>query len=166
VLSNTMALVLLVWEGLLRPPATQGARGASVRGAITLYMCITGLVYAVLLAPSDVGKPDPWIDFIIHVAAPVIVLLDWVLDPPRRLPGRAVILAWLAWPLVYLTYSLIRGGAAEWYPYPFLDPDESGGYLGVAGYSLGVLGAFVAVALALYWWGRRHRDEAYVPEVA
>jgi hypothetical protein len=71
-----------------------------------------------------------------------------------------VIFAWLAFPLAYLGYSLVRGLAVDWYPYPFLDPDESGGYAGVAGYSLDVLAAFVAVGLLLQWWAMRPRGEA------
>jgi membrane protease YdiL (CAAX protease family) len=68
-----------------------------------------------------------------------------------------VIFAWLAWPLVYLAYSLVRGAVVDWYPYPFLDPDESGGYAGVAGYALAILAAFTAVGLALHWWATHER---------
>jgi hypothetical protein len=122
-------------------------------------MSMTGLVYAVLLAPSDVGKPEPWVDFVIHVAGPIVIAADWALEPSRRLSGRIVIVAWLAWPLVYVAFSLIRGAIVDWYPYPFLDPDESGGYAGVLGTSLVILAAFVAVALTLHWWARRAQDE-------
>jgi hypothetical protein len=153
ILSNLMAVAVLLWAAA-RPPAEHERRAAVVRGAVTLYMCITGLVYAVLLAPADVGKPEPWVDAVIHVVAPLVIFLDWVLEPSRRLPGRAVVV-WLAWPLVYLAYSLVRGAVVDWYPYPFLDPDESGGYAGVAAYSLAIIATFVAVAFALQWWARR-----------
>jgi hypothetical protein len=156
ILSNLMAIGVLLWSAA-RPPSSHGPRAAAVRGAVTLYMAITGIVYAVLLAPADVGKPEPWVDFVIHVAGPLVLALDWALEPSRRLPGRRVIAAWLAFPLAYLVYSLVRGVAVDWYPYPFLDPDESGGYAGVAGYSLGVLAAFVAVGLLLQWWATRSR---------
>jgi hypothetical protein len=159
ILSNLMAAAVLLWSAA-RPPSATGVRAGVVRGAVTVYMSITGLVYAVLLAPADVGKPDPWVDAVIHVVAPLVVAVDWAVEPSRRLPGRrAAILAWLAWPLVYLTYTLIRGAIVDWYPYPFLDPGESGGYAGVAGYAIAILAAFAAVALALHWWATRSSDE-------
>jgi len=156
ILSNLAAIGVLAWTAA-HPPASQSSRAAAVRGAVTLYMSITGVVYAVLLAPADVGKPEPWVDAVIHVLGPLVVFLDWVLEPSRRLAGRKLILAWLAFPLAYLVYSLIRGAVVDWYPYPFLDPDESGGYAGVSGFSIGILATFVAVALALHWWARRPR---------
>jgi hypothetical protein len=33
--------------------------------------------------------------------------------------------------VIYCAYSLIRGPIVHWRPYPFLDPDEAGGYLGL-----------------------------------
>ena len=35
--------------------------------------------------------------------------------------------AWLIFPIVYVVYSLVRGPIADWYPYPFLDPNLDGG---------------------------------------
>ena len=90
-------------------------------------MVVTGLVYAVLLAPAsaDVGLTEPWVDAVVHEVAPVLVLLDWLVDPPgRRLSVRAGRARWLIFPAVYLVYSLVRGPIADWYPYPFLDPDH------------------------------------------
>ena len=159
VLSNVAAAALLLWE-TARPPDVHTPRECTVRGAVTLYMCITGLVYAVLLAPAsaDVDVTEAWVDAVVHEIAPIAVLLDWVVEPARRLPrGWSVVAAWLLFPAAYLVYTLARGADTGWYPYPFLDPDESGGYGGVAAYSAGVLAAFVAVALALRWWALRSR---------
>ncbi len=39
---------------------------------------------------------------------------------------------WLIFPVVYVVYSLIRGPVADWYPYPFLDPNLDGGAAKVA----------------------------------
>jgi hypothetical protein len=156
-----MAVGVLLWA-VAQPPSAHGPRSAAIRGAVTLYLCMTGLVYAVLLAPADVGKPEPWVDAVVHVVAPLVLFLDWALEPSRQLPGRAVILAWLGWPLLYVGFSLIRGAVVDWYPYPFLDPDEADGYAGVLVSSLGILASFVAVAFALHWWARRPREESPV----
>jgi hypothetical protein len=152
--SNVAAALLLTWE-VVRPPESQSATGAAVRGAVTLYMAITFLVYWVLLTDPNIGGADAWVNIVLHLIAPVAVVVDWIVRPPRRLPGRSVLFAWLAWPLVFVTYSLIRGALEDWYPYPFLDPDEAGGYVGVAGFCLGILAAFVLVGLALHWWPSR-----------
>jgi FAR-17a/AIG1-like protein len=154
ILSNVFAAAFLAWQ-VARPPESQGRVGASVRGAMTLYMCITGIVYAVLLGPADIGGPEPWVNVVVHFVAPIAVVLDWIVEPPRNLPGRRVAVAWLAWPLAYVAYTLIRGRIVDWYPYPFLDPRESGGYAGVLGYSVAVFAAFVGVGLALHWWTTR-----------
>lgn len=44
-------------------------------------------------------------------------------------------------------YSLIRGPLVDWYPHPFLDPDEAGGHLGIAAYAVGI----AAAALIFSW---------------
>lgn len=156
ILSNVAAMVLLAWE-VARPPERQGPTAASIRGAVTLYMAITFIVYWTLLADPRIGGADPWVNLVLHLFAPLAVVVDWAIDRPRRLPGRAVVLAWLVWPLLYVTYSLIRGAVEDWYPYPFLDPDQAGGYLGVAGFCVAILVAFVVVGLALHWWASRLR---------
>jgi carbon starvation protein CstA len=50
--SNLLAIVVLLIGGVLDP---RGARWAWLRGAATLYMVITGIVYAALLANAEVG---------------------------------------------------------------------------------------------------------------
>jgi hypothetical protein len=100
-----------------------------VRPAVTLYMTMTGVIYAVLLAPAsaDVGLTAQWVDVIVHEIGPLVVFVDWILAPPERRPVMRDIGAWLIFPVVYLVYSLIRGPIADWYHYPFLDPNLDGG---------------------------------------
>jgi len=163
VLSNVGAAVVL---GLLavRPDLSSDRRFAPVRGAITLYMGITFLVYNVLLAPAsaDVGLTARWVDTVVHVVGPLVVALDWVVDPPRRWLSNRVVARWMIFPAVYFAYSLIRGPIVDWYPYPFLDPNEHS-YLVIAVYAVVILAVFVLVALALRWWaGRRALRPAQV----
>jgi hypothetical protein len=61
----------------------------------------------------------------------------WGLSPPAaRIPFRRRLI-WLAYPLAYVAYSLIRGHVVDWYPYPFLDPGPRG-YTGVIQSSIGI----------------------------
>lgn len=160
VLSNTVAMVLLVLLAA-RPGLDASASFAVFRGAVTVYMSVTGLIYPVLLAPiaAEVGVPEPWIDWSIHVVGPIAIVLDWVLyPPPTRLPVKAMLI-WLAFPAVYLVYSLIRGATVHWYPYPFLDP-STGGYTSVAFWSGFVLAVILGFGFAFYWWSNRRQPES------
>jgi hypothetical protein len=150
-LSNILAAMLMA-SIALRPELV--ATQAVWRGAVTLYMTITGLVYAVLLRPieADVGLASPWINWVLHSMAPAALLIDWLLFPPERRLERSAPFLWLIFPAAFLAVTLIRGPIADFYPYPFLDPREIG-YLGVAGYSVGILALFLAVGFFLRWWG-------------
>jgi hypothetical protein len=101
----------------------------TIRPAMTLYMTMTGVIYAVLLAPAsaDVGLTAQWVDVIVHEIGPLVVFADWILAPPHRRPVVRDMAVWLVFPIVYVVYSLVRGPIANWYPYPFLDPNLDGG---------------------------------------
>ena len=118
------------------------------RGAATLYMIVTGIVFAVLLSGLEGVQLTalPWDNAVLHYIIPIAVAFDWIIDPPsRRISFRRGLL-WLIFPLAYLGYSLIRGPIAQWYPYPFLNPTH-GGYGQIAITSLVIL----IVGVALVW---------------
>jgi hypothetical protein len=121
--SNILGVVVLLVGGLLDPG---DRRWQLVRGAAALYMLITGVVYAVLLANIDVMLSDEWINDVLHRVLPVVLVADWMLIPARLGVGWRVVGGWLLFPAVYGVYSLIRGPIVDWYPYPFLDPREQG----------------------------------------
>lgn len=157
VASNTAAVVMLTLLAA-RPDRDSSLGFATFRGAVTVYMGVTGLVYILILNPqlADVGVPEPWIDLSIHVVGPILVVADWIYDhPPLDLPTRTLGI-WLTFPAVYLVYSLIRGPLADWYPYPFLDP-ASGGYDAVAMWSLVVLAVILGFSYLFYWWCNRRQ---------
>jgi hypothetical protein len=161
ILSNVVAAALMAGQALW--PRWMETNGL-FRGAVTLYMTITGMVYAVLLAPieADVGLIDPWVNFVLHTVGPVALLIDWLLFPPTRrmLPHSVPI--WLAFPVLYFAVTLIRGPMEDWYPYPFLDPRGDGGYGVVAGYSVAVVLVFLGVGVFLRWWANQRGQPATV----
>jgi hypothetical protein len=76
-------------------------------------------------------------------------------------------LAWLAYPLVWFAYTLIRGASVDWYPYPFVDVAAHGyGRVLVNGIAMAV--AMGLGALALAWLGNRRlaRSGRGAPRVA
>ena len=150
VISNVLTVLVLVVGGMIDP---RPARWQLFRGAVTLYMVITGIIYAVLLANIDVGVADPWTNNVVHRIMPVVLLLDWILAPPRRPVSESRSLTWLLFPLVYGIYTLVRGPVVDWYPYPFLDPRNQG-YLALAVGLVVLTVAFALMALAVNAVGR------------
>ena len=132
----------------------------SLRGAATVYLTITFVVVIALLQGIDVGLQLAWVDFALHKLMPIIVVADFLLDPPRSALTRRDALLWLVYPLVWLGYTLVRGAIVTWYPYPFLDPARGGGYAGVAVTSLLILGAGTVLCLVVAWLGNRLRSRA------
>ncbi len=154
VLSNIGAITVL-GALFLRPDLIADRRFVNYRGAITLYMAITGVVYNVLLAPAaaNVGVDQEWTNSVVHVIGPAVIVVDWFLD---RAPLRSTVVetaSWLIFPAVWLVYTMIRGPMADWYPYPFLDPDlKSIGSIVIT--CVGIMVTFVVFAFVLRLGGR------------
>jgi hypothetical protein len=129
-LSNLFAAIIFL-AGALRPNLRRSPTFELLRGACVLYMLTTGIVYAVLLAGHDAAIP--WVTTVQHRVMPIAVALDWLIDPPALpLARRRAVLQWMAFPVLYIAYTLLRGPLAHWYPYFFVNPHHSGGYLWVA----------------------------------
>jgi hypothetical protein len=98
-------------------------RSPRVCGAAALYIAVTGIIYAVLLAGlwQPVG-PQWWADVVLHYAVPVLYVAWWLLFAPRPGLGWNDVPRWLVFPAVYLGWSLLRGSWTHAYPYPFVDP--------------------------------------------
>jgi hypothetical protein len=90
--------------------------------AITLYISVVGLVYQLVLrqlwTPTGMQRI---VDEMLHSVVPVLVIIYWYLYENKSLVGYKQIPRWLAYPLIYLFYILIRGIFAGFYPYPFVD---------------------------------------------
>jgi hypothetical protein len=184
--SNLMAIVVLLAGAALDP---RSRRWAWIRGAVTLYMVVTMIVYAALLANAEVGLTAAWVNSALHQVLPAVLLVDWLCFPPWPFGAHAAdaggggpvvggpvaggpvvggpvvggpvvgdkastALVWLAFPLGYLAYSLARGAAVDWYPYPFLDPRHPGGYGRVALYCVVLAALMALLALGIAAAGR------------
>jgi len=119
------ALALLVASSYLSRGKTS-AWADNLRGASAFFMLMTGVIYTLLLANADVQTPIPWVNFVLHYLFPIVMLLDWVLIPPKKLPTLRQSSLWLIYPVLYVVYSLIRGAVTGWYPYPFLSVSSLG----------------------------------------
>jgi hypothetical protein len=123
------------------------------RGAAVIYMVTTGIIYSLLLTglQEELLTHIPWVNAVLHYILPLAALLDWLFDLPNRRILFKKGLLWLAFPLVYLAYSLIRGAQTNWYPYPFLNPALDGGATKVAVMTVVITGLFVLLVWLASW---------------
>ncbi len=168
--SNVIAAVTLAIGGVLlwraRRSETPEPRGfAILLAAATTYMVTTGIVYNLLLRGIELpqGTTLAWSNEVLHLIAPLYLLIDLFFAPRRRRLPWSTILILVVYPIIWVVYTLIRGplttapltGNPWWYPYPFLDPNlVSGGYLGVAAYVVGIAAVIAGVAALVVWYGR------------
>lgn len=170
ILSNTASAVILATAAIWY--LSQGRRAkveprwlAFLLAAVTTYMIVTGIVYNTLLRgiALEPGSIVAWSNEILHLIGPLFLLLDLFLGPFRRaLPWRTV-LGIVVFPLLWVAYTLLRApfiinpgtGDPYWYPYPFLNPNNPGGWGSVVVYVIVIAAAIIAVALLVVWVGRR-----------
>lgn len=167
--SNVLAAVAAV-IGVVVLLIARGAEEPSwfttLRLAAVTYMTVTLVVYNLLLRGIELpqGQTVPWSNEILHVIAPLLVIVDWLFAPGRnRLEFRRIWIV-VVFPVVWTAYTLVRGPFAiqqdtlqsPWYPYPFLNPDISpNGYLSVAFYVILITGIFLATAAGAIAISRR-----------
>ena len=148
--SNIFAFIILIISALAIASNKRSSVFNLLRGAATLYMVITGIVFAVLLAgvEGSILTAAPWDNIVLHYIMPVILLVDWLIDKPNKTITFKNSLVWLIYPVTYVIYSLARGQIVHWYPYPFLDP-KTNGYIGVliTGLCIAALAVLLTYAL-------------------
>ena len=134
--------------------------------AVATYMITTGVVYNLLLRGIELpqGSTLPWSNEVLHVVAPLWLLIDWLFAPGRAPIANTQLWKILVFPLVWVIYTLVRGplvadtvyGNPFWYPYPFLNPNTSAnGYLSVAFYVILITLVISAAAAGVLWVSRR-----------
>lgn len=155
-----------------------------LRGAITLWILITGLISHFMLNHGanplpGLADPDPAValaersSFLLHYVVPALVLADWLAFGPHRVVPWRDLPLWILFPLGYGVVAVARAvlfpAISSRYPYFFLDPTEHG-YDWVGGQFLKlavifvVLGAVVLGLDRLVGW-RPKRPEQQLEEV-
>lgn len=167
--SNVLAAVALaaggVWGLRVKDPQAPEPRWLAVLlVCASTYMIVTGVVYNVLLRgiPLEQGATVPWSNEVLHVVAPLIMLLDVLFAPRRRALGWSAVAIAAIFPIAWVGYTLVRAnfitgpatGDPWWFPYPFLNWHVIGGGA-VALYIVGIALTIVGVAALVVWAGRR-----------
>ncbi len=168
ILSNVGAVVVfLVGAYLLLARSGADPRWYNLfRASVATYMIVTGIVYNLLLRNVELpqGSTLEWSNEILHVAIPILALLDWLFTPGRTEIEWNQLWKILVFPIVWVIYTMVRGpftpnevlGEPYWYPYPFLNPHLShNGYLSVAFYIVLIAATIGLVAAGVIWVSRR-----------
>ena len=151
--SNLFAAVVFLLAALTGLGQRPSRTFDFIRGAAVLYMTTRFVVYGLLLSgyQEELQTTVSWVDTVLHRIFPLVLIADWLIVPPSRKITFRKGLIWLVYPAVYMVYSLIRGARVDWYPYPFLDPREDGGYGAVALYSVGIAIGIIAFIWVVTW---------------
>lgn len=115
-------LVGVVSVLLVVRPARDGAVFRVARLDALLCIAVTGIVYqTVLRGIAELSAAGQVSDLLLHLLAPLLALVAWVLVGPRPRVDAATVWWSLAFPLAWIAYTFVRGAVVGWYPYPFLD---------------------------------------------
>lgn len=149
----------------------QGLRGRErraltvVKFTATVSICVTFLVYLLVLAPMTPGgiiaayRQDGWASLCLHLITPVLALTDFLLNDARRQWRFRHVLAATLPPSGYFLFVLLLGAlGVRWHsgmsaPYPFLNYAAPCGWFGfrpdtVGGTTLGI-GVFYVMLILL-----------------
>ena len=137
--SNILTMVVTWW--LVARPTADSAMFRWLRLTTLVMITVTGLVYAIVLAPlADPQGINVYTNAGLHYFVPWTTVLGFLLFGPR--PRFRVVDVWkmLIIPVIWLAYTLLRGlllvtppvnqqeldqtGPQHWYPYPFIDAEE------------------------------------------
>ncbi|OZV80945.1 hypothetical protein CA850_12345 [Micromonospora echinospora] len=154
-IQSNIAVGLLAGYAVARARQGRPDPPSALRGAVTLYITITGVVYHLVLAnpasPFAMAQPDRSLadavgNQFLHTVVPLLAVADWAFfDRRGRLRPRYAVW-WLAFPLAYLAFALVRGALVDSYPYPFVDAGQLG-YTGVTTSAVGFAVAFWLLGL-------------------
>lgn len=160
ILSNISAVLALAWGAwyLWRAERFPTWFVTAFAAAVT-YMAATGIVYNTLLRGVSLDQESTlgWSNEVLHLVGPILVVGLWLLVHRRDALRWSHVFVAAVFPVVWAVYTLIRGALTGWYPYPFLNPAQPGGYGAVAVYVVAIAGIIIGIDALLIWGSRRVR---------
>ena len=146
----------IVWHN--KPESLEKITGA-LKGAFTLYITITFVIFAVLLQ-MFYPFPTGWAAFsnlVLHYITPIAFIFDWILTENKIKYKWTYILYWIVYPICYIIFAVIHGTITDNYIYYFFDINE----LGILGFVMytSILIVFGIVLAGLYTAINRRRTK-------
>jgi hypothetical protein len=121
ILTNLL-LAIVTTACFLRGDADTLLTRPSTQSAVALYIFVVGLIYTLLL--RAIWNPtglNAILDTALHDVTPVLYLLYWFLFVPKGTLRWNMPFYWLAYPVLYVVYCILRGSLTGLYPYHFVD---------------------------------------------
>jgi hypothetical protein len=123
IISNLLSAIVLTVAAL-------GGRGGAIGffarpgviAGVAIYMTVTFIIYWTIL--SSLWAPEGWdyvANLVLHGIMPVLLVGHWLLFVGKGALTFRRVPWFLAFPVGYAIYTLIRGPVVDWYPYPFID---------------------------------------------
>lgn len=129
---------------LLAAAFTVEQRTPRIVTAIVVYMTVVGLTYSLVLRRLwDPTGAQLVADRLLHDVMPIAAVVYWFCFVARGQLRWRDAATWLAFPVAYMVYVMIRGALTGVYPYPFAD-------VSAIGYPRALLNAGV---LVVGFWG-------------
>ncbi len=157
--SNVLAAVSLLvgaWFCFTRP--RDPAWFSLALAATVTYMATTGVVYNLLLRQVSLDQASTlgWSNEILHLVAPIYMVLVWLFSPGRTPVAWNQLWIIAVYPVLWSLYTMVRGALVNWYPYPFLNPGQPGGYGAVVIYIIAIASFILLAGAGVVWLSRRH----------
>jgi hypothetical protein len=149
------ALVLAASAYLLNLNGLDSDLAIRLRIAATSAIIVVGIVYNLLLrdvppAAADLGYVWPVIpNEILHVWAPILVAVDWLLTKSQTSVRIHSALWVTVFPIAWVIFCIIRGNIDGWWPYWFLDPTDPGGIPQMLTYIFAIAAFFIGIGYGL-----------------
>jgi NurA-like 5'-3' nuclease len=141
--SSLVAAVVLTVSALRELKGLEDTKTLNLaRLSVSTYAIVVAVVYNALLRGTPVlpGDPDYGYNWpvapneILHVWAPIFIVLDLALTRMTTKLKFKQIFWVLAFPMAWLAFTIIRGLVTNWWAYWFLNPNEDAGITGVVTY--------------------------------
>jgi len=159
--TSLIAAVVLAVSGMRELRGVTDTKALNLaRLSVSAYAIVVAVVYNALLRGTVVepGDPDFGYDWpvlpneILHVWAPIFIVLDFALTKTAVKLKFKQIFWILVFPMVWLAFTIIRGIITDWWAYWFLNPNLEAGVGGVAVFIMiivifGLVSASISLAL-------------------
>jgi hypothetical protein len=138
--------------------SSKGSRSFFVRdktiSAVAVYITIVGVIYNFNLRQAwHLETLHNFADELLHTVIPILFVIYWIGFVSKNKLMWKDILPWQIYPSAYSAYTLIHGAIANWYPYPFINPNN-GGWIRIAINTVFILITFIAVSSIFIGFGK------------
>ncbi|MEY8759240.1 Pr6Pr family membrane protein [Chryseobacterium tongliaoense] len=120
ILTNLIVAIYFTAQ-VLKPQSAKNTDSGTLT-SITIYICIVGIVYQIILRSSwNPQGLQKLVDELLHSVIPVLTIIYWYLYENKSNLHYKQIFKWAVYPLLYFIFITIRGSFSGFYPYPFVD---------------------------------------------